>query len=163
MNRDLKDRVFKVPEDICDYILKFFNSLSDKTIDGTQRAKNLLRTKNITYGQAKRIIHDLENMDKESDHNQFHLAGGDKMLEWCKKFLNGERNLIKNNKESKKRADNIAQLDDIRKNPYLSKHDKKTNYSIPRNMMKSNSDKTSVSPISSVGMWEDVERMKKLL
>ncbi len=48
MNRDLKDRVFKVPDDICDYILKFFNSLSDKTIDGTQRAKNLLRTKNIT-------------------------------------------------------------------------------------------------------------------
>ena len=127
MNRDLKDRVFKVPDDICDYILKFFTSLGDKTIDGTQRAKNLLRTKNITYGQAKRIIHDLENMDKETNHNQFHLAGGEKMLEWCRKFLNGERSLIKNNKESKKRADNIAQLDDIRKNPFLSTHNKKTN------------------------------------
>ena len=163
MNRDLKDRVFKVHDDICDYILKFFTSLGDKTIDGTQRAKNLLRTKNITYGQAKRIIHDLENMDKKTNHDQFHLAGGEKMLEWCKKFLNGERSLIKNNKESKKRADNISQLDDIRKNPFLAKHDKKTNYSIPRNMMKSNSDKTSVSPISSLGIFEDVERIKKLL
>ena len=30
-------------------------------------------------------------------------------------------------------------------------------------MMKSNSDKTSVSPISSLGIFEDVERIKKLL
>ena len=52
---------------------------------------------------------------------------------------------------------------DIRKNPFLSKHTKKTNYSIPRNMMKSNSDKTSVTPISSLGIFEEVDRIKKLL
>ena len=161
MNKDLKNRVFKLPDNVFDYIHKVFTSLEDKTVDGTQRAKNLLRTKNLSYGQLKRIIHDLENGNLSL--LQYKLAGGDLMLQWGKDFLNGERQLIKNNKKSKQRADSISQINDIRKNPFLSKHTKKTNYSIPRNMMKSNSDKTSVTPISSLGIFEEVDRIKKLL
>jgi hypothetical protein len=161
MNKDLKNRVFKLPDNVFDYIHKVFTSLEDKTVDGTQRAKNLLRTKNLSYSQLKRIIHDLENGDLSL--LQYKLAGGDLMLQWGKDFLNGERQLIKNNKKSKQRADSISQINDIRKNPFLSKHTKKTNYSIPRNMMKSNSDKTSVTPISSLGIFEEVDRIKKLL
>ena len=85
------------------------------------------------------------------------------MLNWAKTHLNGERQMVKNIKKSKQRANEIGQLNDIRKNPFLSKHKKKTNYSIPRNMMKSNSDKTSVTPISSLGIFEEVERIKGLL
>lgn len=161
MNKDLKNRVFKLPNNVFDYIHKVFTSLEDKTVDGTQRAKNLLRTKNLSYSQLKRIIHDLENGNLSL--LQYKLAGGDLMLQWGKDFLNGERQLIKNNKKSKQRADSISQINDIRKNPFLSKHTKKTNYSIPRNMMKSNSDKTSVTPISSLGIFEEVDRIKKLL
>jgi|SRR5210317_101032 organic radical activating enzyme len=162
MNKDLKDRVFKIPDDVFNQIHKTFTSLSDKTIDGTQRAKNLLRTKNVTYAQIKRIIHDLENGDPNS--TQFQLAGGQPMLDWAKSFLNGERQMIKNNKTSQKRANNIAQINDIRKNPFLKKHTKKKrDYSIPTNMMKSNSDKTSVTPISSFGIFEEIERIKGLL
>jgi len=161
MNKDLKNRVFKLPDNVFDYIHKVFTSLEDKTVDGTQRAKNLLRTKNLSYSQLKRIIHDLENGNLSL--LQYKLAGGDLMLQWGKDFLNGERQLIKNNKKSKQRADSMSQINDIRKNPFLSKHTKKTNYSIPRNMMKSNSDKTSVTPISSLGIFEEVDRIKKLL
>ncbi len=160
-NIKLKGRVFKLPDNIFDYIHKVFTSLEDKSVDGTQRAKNLLRTRNLSYAQIKRIIHDLESGDLSLI--QYNLAGGDLMLKWAKSFLNGERTQIKNNKLSRKKADNIAQIDDIRKNPFLSKHTKKTNYSIPRNMMKSNSDKTSVTPISSLGVFEEVKRIKDLL
>lgn len=160
-NSKLKSRVFKLPDNIFDYIHKIFTSLEDKSVDGTQRAKNLLRTRNLSYAQIKRIIHDLESGDLSLV--QYNLAGGDLMLKWAKGFLNGERTQIKNNKLSQKRADKIAQIDDIRKNPFLSKHKKKTNYSIPRNMMKSNSDKTSVTPISSLGVFEEVKRIKDLL
>jgi hypothetical protein len=162
MNSQLKDRVFKIPDDVFNFIHKVFTSLEDKTIDGTQRAKNLLRTKNVTYAQIKRIIHDLENGDPNSI--QYKLAGGEPMLNWGKTHLNGERQMIKNNKKSQQRANNIGQINDIRKNPFLKKHTKKSkDYTVPTNMMKSNSDKTSVTPISSLGVFEEIERIKGLL
>jgi len=162
MNNQLKDRVFTIPDNVFNYINKVFMGLEDKSIDGTQRAKNLLRTKKVSYPQIKRIIHDLENMDNTS--LQYNLAGGDVMLDWGKNYLNGERQTIKNNKKSRKRADNIGQINDIRKNPYLSKHTKKSkDYTVPTNMLKSNSDKTSVSSISSLGIFEEVKRFKDLI
>jgi len=162
MNSQLKDRVFKIPDNIFDYIHKVFTSLEDKKVDGTQRAKNLLRTKNVTYAQIKRIIHDLENGDPNS--TQYKLAGGELMLTWGKTHLNGERDLIKNNKKSKQRADNIGQINDIRKNSFLKTHTKKSkDYKVPTNMLKSNSDKTSISPISSLGIFEEIQRIKDLL
>jgi hypothetical protein len=162
MNSQLKDRVFKIPDNIFDYIHKVFTSLEDKKVDGTQRAKNLLRTKNVTYAQIKRIIHDLENGDPNTV--QYKLAGGELMLNWGKTHLNGERDLIKNNKKSKQRADNIGQINDIRKNSFLKTHTKKSkDYKVPTNMLKSNSDKTSISPISSLGIFEEIQRIKDLL
>ena len=162
MNSQLKDRVFKIPDNIIDYIHKVFTSLEDKKVDGTQRAKNLLRTKNVTYAQIKRIIHDLENGDPNTV--QYKLAGGELMLNWGKTHLNGERDLIKNNKKSKQRADNIGQINDIRKNSFLKTHTKKSkDYKVPTNMLKSNSDKTSISPISSLGIFEEIQRIKDLL
>lgn len=162
MNSQLKDRVFKIPDNIFDYIHKVFTSLEDKKVDGTQRAKNLLRTKNVTYAQIKRIIHDLENGDPNTV--QYKLAGGELMLDWGKTHLNGERDLIKNNKKSKQRADNIGQINDIRKNSFLKTHTKKSkDYKVPTNMLKSNSDKTSISPISSLGIFEEIQRIKDLL
>jgi hypothetical protein len=162
MNSQLKDRIFKIPDNIFDYIHKVFTSLEDKKVDGTQRAKNLLRTKNVTYAQIKRIIHDLENGDPNS--TQYKLAGGELMLTWGKTHLNGERDLIKNNKKSKQRADNIGQINDIRKNSFLKTHTKKSkDYKVPTNMLKSNSDKTSISPISSLGIFEEIQRIKDLL
>lgn len=162
MNSQLKDRMFKIPDDVFNFIHKVFTSLEDKSVDGTQRAKNLLRTKNVSYAQIKRIIHDLENGDPNS--TQFKLAGGQPMLNWGRKHLDGERQTLKNNKKSQQRANNIGQINDIRKNPFLKKHTKKKkDYTIPTNMMKSNSDKTSVTPISSLGVFEEVKRIKDLL
>jgi len=162
MNSQLKDRVFKVPDDVFNYIHKVFTSLENKKVDGTQRAKNLLRTKNVTYAQIKRIIHDLENTDSKSI--QYQLSGGELMLNWGKTHLNGERQLIKNNKKSEQRANNIGQINDIRKNSFLKTHTKKSkDYKIATNILKSNSDKTSVSPISSLGIFEEIQRIKDLL
>lgn len=161
MNSDLKDRVFKIPDDVFNYIHQVFTSLTDKSVDGTQRAKNLLRTKNVTYAQIKRILHDLENGDPES--TQYQLAGGEPMLNWSRTFLDGERQQIKNQKKSQQRANNIGQINDIRKNAFLKKHTKNKSYKIPTNTMKSNSDKTSVSPISSLGVFEELKRFKDLI
>ena len=160
MNGRLKSRVFQIPQNVFDYIQKVFSSLENKSIDGTQRAKNLLKNRNVTYGQLKRILHDLESGTLPLI--QYNLAGGDLMKEWGRTFLDGERDLIEKNKKSQQRSNNIGQIE--RKNALLKTHRKKSNdYKIGGNMLKSNSDKTSVTPISSLGVFEEIKRIKELL
>ena len=40
--------------------------------------------------------------------------GGDLMLKWGETHLNGERELIKKNKKSQQRSNEIGQIDDVR-------------------------------------------------
>jgi len=161
-NSKLQNRIFRLPENIFDYIHSVFMSLSDKSVVGVQRAKGLIRTKNISYSQLKSIIYDLKKPELK-DTTQFKLMGGDLMLKWGETHLNGERELIKKNKKSQQRSNEIGQIDDVRQNSFLKKHTKKTSNRVPTNMLKSNSDKTSVSPISSLGIFEEVKRIKGLL
>lgn len=161
MNSDLKDRVYNVPQNILDSINKSVLALNGEYADGVERAKKILNDKKVTYGQLKRIIHDIKGMDKES--LRYNLCGGELMEKWSNQFLNGERTQVKNNKRMTKISTEIGGID--RKNPYLDKHEKK-NFSIfdPKSMTKKNSDKNSVSSIiSSVGIFEEIERMKKLI
>ena len=161
-NSKLQNRIFKLPDNVFNYIHGVITSLKDKSVVGVQRAKGLIKTRNVSYSQLKSIIFDLKKPELK-DTIQFKLMGGDDMLRWAETFLDGERTLIKNNKNSQKRANEIGQLNDIRQNSFLKKHTKKTSSRVPTNMLKSNSDKTSVSPISSLGVFEEVERIKGLL
>jgi hypothetical protein len=161
-NSKLQNRIFKLPDNVFDYIHGVITSLTDKTVVGVQRAKGLIRTKNVSYSQLKSIIYDLKKPELK-DSIQFKLMGGDLMLQWGETHLNGERDLIKNNKKSQQRSNEIGQIDDIRQNSFLKKHTKKTSTRVPTNMLKSNSDKTSVSSISSLGIFEEIERIKGLL
>ena len=52
-NSKLQNRIFRLPDNIFDYIHSVFMSLSDKSVVGVQRAKGLIRTKNISYSQLK--------------------------------------------------------------------------------------------------------------
>ena len=85
------------------------------------------------------------------------------MNTWSKQFLQGERNLVSNTKDSRKRADDIGSITGERRNSHLSSHKKKDNFRIPTNPLKSNSDKTSVSSIISTSLFEEIEKIKKLI
>jgi hypothetical protein len=163
MNKELKDRVFKLPQDILNQIHHTVGGLNGKHTDGLMRAQKLLADKSVTYGQLKRIIHDLQSIDKVKDRVKYNLAGGDLMDRWSKQFLQGERNLVSNAKDSRKRADDIGSITGERRNSHLSSHKKKDNYSTPTNLIKSNSDKTSVSSIIPNGLFEEIEKIKKLI
>jgi hypothetical protein len=163
MNKELKDRVFKLPQDIINQIHHTVGGLNGKHVNGLNRAQKLLNDKSVTYGQLKRIIHDLQSIDKVNDRVKYNLAGGDLMDRWSKQFLQGERNLVSNAKDSRKRADEIGSITGERKNSHLSTHKKKDNYSTPTNLIKSNSDKTSVSSITPNGLFEEIQKIKKLI
>jgi nitrous oxide reductase len=163
MNRNLKDRVFDVPENILHKISQTVMHLNGNYAHGKDRAEKLLKDRKVKYGQLKKIIHELENMDKINDKLKYELAGGDLMKNWSKQHLQGERDMISNNKDSRKRADEIGAITGERKNSHLKSHSKKSSTFPSLNMMKSNSNKSSISPIISLGLFEQIEKFKKLI
>jgi hypothetical protein len=163
MNKDLKGRVFNVPQDILDKINHTIVGLNGQNARGIQRAKKILLDKSVKYGQLKRIIHDIQNIDKIKDRLKYDLCGGDLMEKWANQYLQGERDLVSNRKDSKMRADDISSMTGERKNSHLKKHTKNFNFRIPTNLIKSNSDKSSISSISSLGLFEEVNKIKKLI
>lgn len=162
MNKDLKNRIFDIPQNILDKINHTIISLNGQHTDGLIRAKKLLNDKKVKYGQLKKIIHDIENIDKINQKIKYDLCGGDLMEKWSKQFLNGERDLIKNNKKSKMRSDNISGTG-AKENSFIKKHNKKPDWLPPTNLIKSNSHKTSITPLVSLGLFEEMERIKKLI
>jgi hypothetical protein len=163
MNKELKDRIFDIPQNVLDQINSSLQNLNGEHVDGVNRAKKLFNDKKVKYGQLKRIIHDINNMDKQKDLLKYNLCGGERMEKWAKQHLKDERDLISNRKDGKKQADEIGGITGERKNSHLKKHTKKFDFRIPTNLIKSNSHKSSISPITSLGLFEEIERMKKLM
>jgi len=163
MNSELKSRYFDIPQNILDKINHTVTCLQGENVRGIQRAKKLLNDKKVKYGQLKRIIHDIQNIDKIKDRTKYDLCGGDLMEKWAKQFLDNERQLIINRKDSKKNADSMGGITGERKNSHLKKHTKKAGWLPPTNLIKSNSHKNSISSIKLTGLFEEVERIKKLM
>lgn len=163
MNKDLKGRIFDVPQDILDKINHTISGLNGKNVRGIQRAKKLLLDKKVKYGQLKRIIHDIQNMDKINERVKYDLCGGDLMEKWASKFLKGERDLISNKKDSKMKTDDMIGMTGERKNSHLKSHKKRFSFKIPTNLIKSNSHKSSISPLTSMKLFEELDKIKKLI
>lgn len=163
MNKELKDRVFDIPQDVLDQINFSIGNLNGQHVDGVNRAKKLLSDKKVTYGQLKRIIHDIKGMDKTKDIVKYNLCGGDRMERWSKQHLKNERDLISNGKESRKQADSITSMTGERKNSYKKTHKKKSVFKFPTNLIKSNSHKNSISSLTDLKLFEQIERIKKLM
>lgn len=163
MNKQLQHRVFNIPQNVLDIINHTVVTLQGDHVDGVKRAKTLLQDKKVKYGQLKRIIHDLQNTDKIKDRLRYNLYGGDTMLNWGKQFLKGERDFIKDKKESSKKSNEIGGLNGQRKNPYLKKHKKNVDLGIPTNLIKSNSHKNSVSDLTNLKLFEEIKKINKLI
>ncbi len=125
MNSELKNRVFDVPQNILEKINHTLKGLGGQHVDGAHRANKILSDKKVTYGQLKKIIHELQNMDRVKDKLKFELAGGDLMDKWSKQHLQGERDLVSNRKDGRKQADDISSMTGERRNSHLKKHTKK--------------------------------------
>ncbi len=163
MNSQLKDNVYDVPNDVLEKINSVLSSVTDESTHGVQRAKKLCSEKKVTYGQLKRIIHDIKTIDKENDNLRYELYGGELMEKWASTFLNGQRGLVKSKKQATQKINNLTGMDGMRKNPFLDTHKKSEDKPIYTNFLKSKSDKNSISTITSTGIFEEVERIKKLM
>ena len=164
MNKELQDRVFEIPIDILRQINHALSGLNGQYFHGVERAKNLTNDKSVTYKQLKKIIHEIDRMDKVKDKLKYDLCGGKLMETWADQFLKGERDLVRNRKEGRKRADDISSMTGERKNSFNKTHTKSDlSFKIPVNLVKSNSHKSSISPIVDLKLFEEIEKIKKLM
>jgi hypothetical protein len=162
MNKELKDRIFDVPEHVLEKISHTVMHLNGKYVHGKDRAEKLLKDRKVKYGQLKRIIHDLSTIDKVRDQVRYNLYGGEVMEKWANTYLQGERDLVSNKKDSKMRADNIAGAGG-RSNSHLKSHSKKFSFVPKLNFMKSNSHKNTASAMSSMKLFEEINKIKNLM
>ena len=75
-------RIVQTIQTILDKIRTQVNSLNGQHVHGLNRANKLLADKTVKYGQLKRIIHDLQSIDKVKDVRRYELAGGKEMEDW---------------------------------------------------------------------------------
>lgn len=161
MNKDLVNSEFPIPGDI----LIFINTALEQDhegIEGGDRATELLRTKKVSYGQLKRILHDMKMLNKEAEAIKYNLWGGQPFETWGNTVLNNERQQLKNQKTATKTAHNITGKLGI-SNPFIKTHTKDYTFDIPTNPLKSNSDKTSVSKLITGKLFEEIKRIKDLM
>lgn len=173
MNSELKDRVFEIPQNVITFLRQ------QPEIEGLKRNKNLVEQGTVTYGQLKRILHDMKKMDKFKELKKYNYYGGDLMLNWGLNKLKTERDLCKNREEATRISNDISGLSGERESPSI--HRKKSSFlpnikfGVPTNQLKSNSSKFSFASLFSpnsvklVGeetnerLTEQIKRMKKLM
>lgn len=161
MNKDLINREFFIPGDILMHIERSLSN-DHEGIEGGDRANEMIQSRKVTYGQLKRLLHDMKIMDKEAESIKYNLYGGEPMEQWGWMTLNGERRQIINNKNATKTSHNITGKLGIN-NPFKKTHEKKSTFNIPLNPLKSNSDKTSISKLITGPLFEEINRIKKLM
>ena len=159
MNNELKDRIFKIPENIIIFLKTQINN--NGNVEGNKRARKLIFDGTVNFNQLKRIIYDLKNIDKNIDFEKYNLYGGELMEKWGNSILSIETQSIKNRKKSKQRSDIIGGINGIRKNAFLKTHTKKQSSLPSLNPLKSNSDKNIASTLKLGKLFEEIIKNKK--
>jgi len=100
MNKDLKNDNYPLPEELKEKLSNIFKNLSPKQ-KGYKRCKNLIDNPKLTYSQAKKLKHELEN---ELEDNDYEVVGGDDMLNFIESSLKGRRDSVHHSKKIRQNA-----------------------------------------------------------
>jgi hypothetical protein len=163
VNSQLKNNVYDVPEEVLNKINSTLSTIQDPNVIGIDRAKKLINDKKVTYGQLKRIIHDIKNLDKNTEQIRYNLYGGEVMEKWSNTFLDGERQLVRSKKLASHNINNNTGMNGLRKNPFRKEGERKHSNKMSVDLLKSNSEENSVSSLKQNGLFEQIKRIKKLM
>ena len=90
MNSKLYGNEYTVPKNILEYINKNLIIYSDH--NGVKRAKNILKSKSLTYQSLKRLKNFYDEYEKKGgDEIQYKLSGGNLMRDFVEQTLRRER------------------------------------------------------------------------
>lgn len=150
MNQDLKDDKYVIPDELKS-TLKLRMSYMDKSDKGYSRCNSLLDNGNVTYSQAKKIKHELENELEGIDYDN---VGGDDMLFFLDMSLNGRRDGVKNGKKNR--------MNSGMENQFLKPHTK-DNSKNPTKVRKIKVATKSDDIMNNRAIYEDIARINKLI
>jgi len=158
MNSQLDGKVFPIPANVLNFLKQ------QPEVSSIDRNKHLLDNGMVTYGQLKRMLHDMKYLDKKTEMVRYNQYGGKPMEDWGKSILKQYRDTIRNTKQSKKIADDMT---GDRKNAFNKTHTKSMSPKINVNdIIKPNSESFSgASQFSakSMKLTETINRIKKLM
>lgn len=104
-NRELKGKVFTLPDGIRKHLRNTLERFSDQTTkDGYKRLNNILSMENISYYEMKRIKNFFDNFKGKEDNVEFQLNGGKPMRTWVNNTLNTATSAVRDFKQAKKDA-----------------------------------------------------------
>jgi hypothetical protein len=163
-NSALVGKIFEIPDELIEVLqaaydkwgAKVHGSKSSAT-EGLKRCERLLKERQLTYYQIKRMIHDMEHINRYQDPIAYALNGGIDMYKWAVRVLDKARRDVDAQKNSRMNANNIGGLNGLRKNAYLSKHEK--NGEPLDGIIFGTGDKGSLTPMIS----EAVNRIKTII
>jgi len=105
-NSKLYGNVYEIPESILNAIKVAMTNHSTNR-NGMRRAKFLLNNKKCTYATMKRLKNFFDYPDKIPTVGEFHLAGGEDMMNWVNLTLQREREAVKSGKEATQTLDPV--------------------------------------------------------
>ena len=79
MNNDLKNDIYVIPDYLLGVLKDNLSGLNSND-KGYNRCNNIVSDGKLTYPQAKKFKHELENDLEGRDYN---VVGGDDMLDFC--------------------------------------------------------------------------------
>ena len=150
MNNDLKNDVYVIPDSLID-LLKVGLSKLQSGDKGYTRCNNMVNDGKLTYSQAKKFKHELEN-DLEGD--EYEVVGGDDMLDFINNSLDGRRDSVY---KSKKIRQNSGE-----ENVFKKTHTK-DNSKNPTKVRTIKVAKNSDDIINNRAVYEEINRIKQLL
>ena len=150
MNSDLKDDTYVLPDSILSLLSTNLESLGpdDK---GYDRCKNMVSDGSLTYPQAKKFKHELEN---ELEGDNYEVVGGDDILNFINDSLTRRRDGVHNSKKIRQ--------DSGEENVFKKTHtkDKSKNPTKVRKIkVATNSDDIN----NNRAVYEEIDRIKQLI
>tara|TARA_R110000824_G_scaffold161822_3_gene337293 strand:+ start:2513 stop:2968 length:456 start_codon:yes stop_codon:yes gene_type:complete len=150
MNSDLKDDKYVLPDPLMDVLSGNLKSLTpgDK---GYDRCNNMVRDGSLTYPQAKKFKHELENDLEDEDYS---VVGGDDMLAFINDSLTRRRDGVHH---SKKVRQNSGEENAFKKTHTKDKSKNPTK--VRKIKVATNSDDI----LNNRAVYEEIDRIKQLI
>lgn len=121
MNSELYGKSFKLPPEILQHLQATLTTYPQG--DGVKRAKHLMKNGAVTYQSLKRLKNFFDTFSGEP-LQQYQLAGGDLMKNFCEQTLNTQRDGVERGKEIKRDVtNNMSQGMKVQQTPRMNEEE----------------------------------------
>jgi len=150
MNSDLKNDIYVIPDSLMDILKKNLGGLSSSD-KGYTRCNNMVNDGKLTYPQAKKFKHELENDLEDTDYD---VVGGDDMLDFINSSLDGRRDSVHSSKKIRQNAGE--------ENVFKKTHTKDKSKN-PTKVRQIKVAKNSDDILNNRAVYEEIDRIKQLI